>query len=81
MVRNKDRASAIALPHVEVVEGDFDRPATLHTALAGVERAFLLTSSSERTQAQQIVFIFEEFARDYATMFSWRLSLNSASNA
>jgi uncharacterized protein YbjT (DUF2867 family) len=57
MVRNLDRSSAIALPHIEIVEGDFDRPATLLTALAGVERAFLLTSSSERTQAQQIAFI------------------------
>ena len=57
MVRNLDRSSAISLPHVEVVEGNFDRPATLLTALAGVERAFLLTSSSERTQAQQIAFI------------------------
>ena len=57
MVRNLDRASAIALPHVEVVEGDFDRPETLLTALAGVERAFLLTSSSEHAQAQQIAFV------------------------
>ncbi|MGL5808302.1 MAG: NAD(P)H-binding protein, partial [Xenococcaceae cyanobacterium] len=39
MVRN--RASAIALPNVEVVEGDFDRPETLLAALTGVERAFL----------------------------------------
>ena len=57
MVRNRDQASAIAVPNVEVVEGDFDRPATLLDSLAGVERAFLLTSSSERAQAQQISFI------------------------
>src|ERR671932_43044 len=57
MVRNRARASAIALPHVEVVEGDFDRPETLLGALAGVERAFLLTSSTERAQSQQIAFI------------------------
>src|SRR5918999_1373958 len=57
MVRNLDRASGIALPHVEVMEGDFDRPETLLAALAGVERAFLLTNSSERAQAQQIAFI------------------------
>ena len=57
MVRNRDRAGAIALPQVEVVEADFDRPATLLSALAGVERAFLLTPSSERAQAQQIAFI------------------------
>ena len=51
MVRNRERAGAIALPQVEVVEGDFDRPATLLSALAGVERAFLLTNSSERASA------------------------------
>src|ERR687890_1807976 len=57
MVRNRERASAIASPHVEVVEGDFDRPETLLAALDGVQRAFLLTHSSERAQAQQIAFI------------------------
>ena len=57
MVRNRERASAIGSPHVEVVEGDFDRPETLLAALAGVERAFLLTHSSERAQAQQIAFV------------------------
>src|ERR687890_770951 len=57
MVRNRERASAIASPHVEVVEGDFDRPETLLAALDGVERAFLLTHSSERAQAQQIAFV------------------------
>jgi uncharacterized protein YbjT (DUF2867 family) len=57
MVRDPGRASALAVPHIEVVEGDFDHPATLLAALAGVERAFLLTSSSERTEAQQIAFI------------------------
>src|SRR5215212_6875442 len=57
MVRNRDRAGAITLPQVEVAEADFDRPATLLSALAGVGRAFLLTHSSERAQAQQIAFI------------------------
>jgi uncharacterized protein YbjT (DUF2867 family) len=57
MVRNRDRVSAITIPKVEVVEGDFDRPATLLGALAGVKRAFLLTNSSEHAQAQQIAFI------------------------
>lgn len=57
MVRDRDRARAIALPNVEVVAGDFDRPETLLGALAGVDRAFLLTNSSERAQAQQIAFV------------------------
>lgn len=57
MVRDRDRARAIALPNVEVVEGDFDRPETLLGALAGVKRAFLLTNSSDSAQAQQLAFI------------------------
>lgn len=57
MVRNRDRAKAIALPNVEVVEGDFDRPETMLSALAGVDRAFILTNSTERAEAQQIAFV------------------------
>ncbi|MBH8552605.1 NAD(P)H-binding protein [Nostocaceae cyanobacterium CENA357] len=33
MVRNHDRAKEIALPNVEVMEGNFDRPETLLKAL------------------------------------------------
>lgn len=57
MVRDQNRSSEIAVPNVEVVEGNFDRPETLLSALVGVERAFLLTNSSERAEAQQIAFI------------------------
>lgn len=41
MVRN--RASNLAIPNVELVEGNFDRPETLQSALTGIKRAFLLT--------------------------------------
>lgn len=57
MVRNRERASVITEPNVEVVEGDFERPETLLNALAGVTRAFLLTNSETRAEAQQIAFI------------------------
>ena len=58
MVRDRNRASAIsALPNVELVEGDFDRPETVLSALAGVDRAFLLTNSTERAEAQQLAFV------------------------
>lgn len=57
MVRSRDRASTIADPNIEVVEGDFDRPETLLSVLPGVERAFLLTNSSERAEAQQLAFV------------------------
>lgn len=48
---------ATALPNVEVVEGDFDRPETLLSAMSGVDRAFLVTNSSEHAEAQQLAFI------------------------
>jgi uncharacterized protein YbjT (DUF2867 family) len=44
-------------PGVSSTEGDFDDPASLRRALEGVDRAFLLTNSTERTQAQQIAFV------------------------
>ncbi|APW61550.1 SDR family oxidoreductase [Paludisphaera borealis] len=56
VVRDPEKAASLALPHVEVVEGDFDRPETMEAAFDGVQRAFLATSSSERTEAQQIAF-------------------------
>lgn len=43
LVRNKAKATAIAdLPGVELVEGDFDNPASLEAALAGIDKAFML---------------------------------------
>jgi len=53
MVRNRERASAIAGSNVEVVEGDFDAP-TLLGALAGV-RAFLLTNSSNTQKRNKLL--------------------------
>jgi uncharacterized protein YbjT (DUF2867 family) len=44
-------------PGVSSTEGDFDDPASLRSALEEVDRAFLLTNSSERTEAQQIAFV------------------------
>ncbi|MFE4108641.1 SDR family oxidoreductase [Almyronema epifaneia] len=57
MVRNPDRAKEIALPNVELVEGNFDRPETLLEALTEVDRAFLLTNSTEHAEAQQLAFV------------------------
>src|SRR6185312_15888689 len=44
-------------PGVTPTEADFDDPASLQRALEGVDRAFLLTNSSERSEAQQIAFV------------------------
>ena len=58
MVRSTDKADAIAgLPGIEVVAGDFDDGASLDRALHGIKRAFLLTNSTDRAEAQQMSFV------------------------
>ena len=58
MVRNRKDASDLAeLSGAEIVTGDFDDSESVAAALEGIERAFLLTSSSERAEAQQIAFV------------------------
>lgn len=60
MVRavNNPTAQALrALPGAEIVAGDFNDPASLGRALAGIERAFLLTPSSAEAEAQQLSFV------------------------
>lgn len=58
MVRSRDGAEEIAaLPGVELALGDFDDPASLGRSLQGVERAFLLTPSTDRAEAQQLAFV------------------------
>jgi len=58
MLRPGDSGGQItSKPGVTSAEGDFDDPASLRKALDGVDRAFLLTNSTERTQAQQVAFV------------------------
>lgn len=58
MVRLKKGAEAIAaLEGAELVGGDFDDAKTVAAALAGIERAFLLTNSSEHAESQQTAFV------------------------
>lgn len=53
-----DRASRLAsLPGAEIVVGDMAHPESLRRALAGVEKAFLLTHSSEDAEAHQLAFV------------------------
>ena len=56
MVRSADAAGDLP-PGIASVEGDFDDEASLARALAGVERAFLLTPSTEHAEAQQKRFV------------------------
>ena len=56
MVRSPDRAGDLP-DGIESVAADFDDAASLDRALAGVERAFLLTPSSEHAEARQRRFV------------------------
>ncbi len=50
------------LPGVEEVAADFDDLQSIKPALKGIERAFLVTNSSRKVEAQQLAFI--QAARD-----------------
>jgi len=58
MVRRQD-GMLRATPNValEYVEADFDDPASLRKALSGVQRAFLVTNSSEHVEERQLRFV------------------------
>ncbi len=58
MVRHPERTPHLRdLKAITLVTGDFDRPADLAEALEGVERAYLVTNSTERAEEQQLGFI------------------------
>ena len=58
LTRSVTKAQSLAtLPHVEVVEGDMARPDSLATALRGVERAMLISSSDPTMLDVQSSFI------------------------
>ena len=64
MLRPGDSGDRVAgRPGATSTEGDFDDPASLRRSLEGVDRAFLLTNSTERTEAQQIAFVEAAQAR------------------
>ncbi len=56
VTRDPERAGAHRVPHVQFVQGDFEDVESMRRACSGVDRAFLLTNSTERTEEQQIVF-------------------------
>ena len=56
-VHGRARAQAIALPGIELVEGDFNKPETFTSALDGVDRLFLLIPSSAHVEQQQHSFV------------------------
>ncbi|HEY2652332.1 MAG TPA: NAD(P)H-binding protein, partial [Solirubrobacteraceae bacterium] len=67
-------------PGVTSTEGDFDDPASLRGALEGVDRAFLLTNSTERTEAQQIAFVEAAKAQRVGhIVYLWQLAADQQS--
>ena len=56
VARDPRKAEANRLPHVQFVQGDFEDLDSMRRACSGVDRAFLLTNSTERTEHQQIAF-------------------------
>jgi len=58
MVRSRKGADAIAaMETADLVVADFNDSDSLANALGGIERAFLLTNSSEQAEAQQCTFV------------------------
>ena len=57
LTRNRSHADAIQAPTTEIVEGDFAKPETLTAALQGIEKAFLLSNSTENAEQQQLDFV------------------------
>lgn len=58
MVRSTASAEKLKdIAGIVPVTGDFDDPASLDAALEGIEKAFLLTNSSDRAEAQQLAFV------------------------
>lgn len=58
MVRSVEQAKELAaLPGATLVTGNFDDEGSLDNALQGIEKAFLLTNSSEHAEQQQLRFV------------------------
>jgi hypothetical protein len=80
MARKPRKDSNSVPPGVEFVADDFDDPESLRKALNGVDRAFLVTNSSEKVEAQQLRFV--ELARAAGVQHIVYLSqLQAASNS
>jgi uncharacterized protein YbjT (DUF2867 family) len=58
MVRSIDQVNGLdKLPGATIVEGDFNNAASLDAALQGIDKAFLLTNSSQLAESQQKRFV------------------------
>ncbi|HRX90866.1 MAG TPA: NAD(P)H-binding protein, partial [Steroidobacteraceae bacterium] len=57
LVRNADKAAALAAAGVEIVAGDGSDPAAVAKALQGVDRAVLIYPNSEHQLALEKLFV------------------------
>lgn len=57
MVRRAERAPKTYGPGIDYVVADFDDEPSLRRALGGIDRAFLVTPSSEKVEDQQLRFV------------------------
>ena len=57
ITRDLRKVEANSLPHIEFVQDNFDDAESMRPACSGVDRAFLLTNSTERAEEQQIAFV------------------------
>ena len=72
VTRNLRKLDGQEPPHVQFVQGDFDDPDSMRRACTGVERAFLLSNSTERAEQQQVAFV--EMARKSGVQHIVKLS-------
>lgn len=73
MVRSIAKAGDLAkLPGATLVQGDFDDVDSIANALMGIDRAFLLTNSSELAEEQQLRFV--EVAKQAGVLHIVKLS-------
>ena len=81
MVRSLENARDIAaLPGAELVEGNFDDPQSIERALSGIEKAFLLTNSSEKAEQQQSNFVVvakRAGVKHIVKLSQWAADINS----
>jgi uncharacterized protein YbjT (DUF2867 family) len=56
VTRDPRKVEANRLPSVQFVQGDFEDVDSIRRACSGIERAFLLTNSTENAERQQIAF-------------------------
>ncbi|MBE9463370.1 SDR family oxidoreductase [Dyadobacter subterraneus] len=83
MVRSMDNLQdfeGLNFSGAEVISGDFNNPESLQNALKGIEKAFLLTNSSEQAEQQQATFVnlaADARVKHIVKLSQWAADINS----